>query len=47
MPKAIIVDIPATTDHHKLANELRAEADALKLDISFQHRHIFEALNRI
>ena len=41
------VDVPATTDHRSLENELRAEAAALDLDISFQHRNIFEALNRI
>ena len=41
------VDIPATIDQKQLRNDLRVEADALDLDISIQHRHIFEALNRI
>jgi glycine cleavage system transcriptional repressor len=41
------VDIPATVDQKILRRALRAEAEALDLEISIQHRHIFEALNRI
>lgn len=41
------VDIPPTTDPILLRNDLRARAAALDLTISIQHRHIFEALNRI
>ena len=41
------VDVPADVDPRQLRSELKAEAAALNLDISIQHRHIFEALNRI
>ncbi|HDI59715.1 MAG TPA: ACT domain-containing protein [Desulfobacteraceae bacterium] len=41
------VDIPADVDQKRLRRDLRAEADALDLELSIQHRHIFEALNRI
>ena len=41
------VDIPSTVDQKKLRRDLRREAEALDLDLSIQHRHIFEALNRI
>jgi glycine cleavage system transcriptional repressor len=41
------VDIPADVDQKRLRRDLRAEAEALDLEISIQHRHIFEALNRI
>jgi glycine cleavage system transcriptional repressor len=41
------VDVPAAMDQQILANELRAKADSLHLEISIQHRNIFEAINRI
>jgi len=41
------VDIPASVDQQALANELRVKAERLHLDISIQHRNIFEAINRI
>ncbi len=41
------VDIPAHTDHQTLYSELREKAASLGLEISIQHRRIFEALNRI
>jgi len=41
------VDVPAAVDQQALANELRAKAEGLHLEISIQHRNIFEAINRI
>ena len=41
------VDIPASTDQSRLRSDLRTRAADLDLTISIQHRHIFEALNRI
>ncbi len=41
------VDIPAGVDQKQLCADLRAKAAELDLEISIQHRHIFEALNRI
>jgi glycine cleavage system transcriptional repressor len=41
------VDVPADIDQKRLRADLRAEAAELDLEISIQHRHIFEALNRI
>ena len=41
------VDVPGTTDQQRLQQDLREKAAGLDLTISIQHRHIFEALNRI
>ncbi len=41
------VDIPSDTDHQALYRELREKAASLGLEISIQHRRIFETLNRI
>lgn len=41
------VDIPGTADHQALRRELREKAQALSLDISIQHKLIFEAINRV
>jgi glycine cleavage system transcriptional repressor len=41
------VDVPGTTDQQTLANELRDKAESLHLEISLQHRNIFEAIHRI
>jgi glycine cleavage system transcriptional repressor len=41
------VDVPAATDQQALATELRNKAESLHLEISIQHRNIFEAINRI
>jgi glycine cleavage system transcriptional repressor len=41
------VDIPRAVDLQTLAQDLRDKAADLKLDISIQHRHIFEVLHRI
>ena len=41
------VDVPIDVDQHALCGDLRNTADHLGLDISIQHRNIFEAINRI
>lgn len=41
------VDIPIDTDQQALYRDLREKAESLKLDISIQHRNIFETINRI
>ncbi len=41
------VDIPEDTDQQTLFNELRQKGADLRLQVSIQHRDIFEALNRI
>jgi glycine cleavage system transcriptional repressor len=41
------VDVPVATDQQALATELRDKAESLHLEISIQHRNIFEAINRI
>ncbi len=41
------VDIPLTVDRGALQTDLRAKAAELSLDISIQHRNVFEAINRI
>ncbi len=41
------VDIPAETDQKALEDELREKAGELGLEISIQHRKIFETMNRI
>ena len=41
------VDVPIDVDQHALCGDLRNTADRLGLDISIQHRNIFEAINRI
>nr|WDE41620.1 hypothetical protein [uncultured bacterium] len=41
------VDIPNDADHPVLRKELREKAGALSLDISIQHKRIFEAINRV
>ncbi len=41
------VDVPLAIDQQALAHELRAKAEALHLDISIQHRDIFETLHHI
>ena len=41
------VDIPSTTDQAALRADLRRVAEKLDLQISIQHRRVFEALNRI
>jgi glycine cleavage system transcriptional repressor len=41
------VDLPAGFDHQALAQDLRAMAEAFHLEISIQHRNIFEAIHRI
>ena len=41
------VDIPGDADHQALRRELREKARGLSLDISIQHKLIFEAINRV
>ena len=41
------VDVPASADQHVLDIDLRQRATSLGLEISIQHRRIFEAINRI
>jgi glycine cleavage system transcriptional repressor len=41
------VDVPKAVDLQILAQDLRDKAADLQLDISIQHRHIFEVLHRI
>jgi glycine cleavage system transcriptional repressor len=41
------VDIPIETDQQALREALREKARALSLDISIQHKRIFEAINRV
>ena len=41
------VDVPINVDQQSLCKDLRDTADRLGLDISIQHRNIFEAINRI
>jgi len=41
------VDIPAETDQQAFRDALHKKAEELGLDLSLQHRNIFEAINRI
>lgn len=41
------VSIPFRADHEELRKALRAKAQELSLEISIQHRNIFESMNRI
>jgi glycine cleavage system transcriptional repressor len=41
------VDVPGTIDQQAFARELRSRAETLQLDLSIQHRNIFESIHRI
>jgi glycine cleavage system transcriptional repressor len=41
------VDVPVSVDQQSFARDLNARAESLQLDLSMQHRYIFEALHRI
>ena len=41
------VDVPIDIDQNSFYRDLREKAKALALDISIQHRNIFESINRI
>jgi glycine cleavage system transcriptional repressor len=41
------VDIPAHIDQNSFYRDLRKTAESLALNISIQHRNIFESINRI
>lgn len=40
-------DLPVDIDHQALRRDLRAKGSELQLEISMQHKNIFEAINRI
>ena len=41
------VDVPLEIDQHAFRKSLRKKADDLGLDLSIQHRNIFEAIHRV
>jgi glycine cleavage system transcriptional repressor len=41
------VDVPLDMDQQKLRQALQVKAQELELQISIQHKNIFEAINRI
>jgi glycine cleavage system transcriptional repressor len=41
------VDIPVGIDLNDFCRDLRNKAEGLALDLSIQHRNIFESINRI
>ncbi len=41
------VDVPLDIDQHAFREALRNKADSLSLDLSIQHRNIFEAIHRV
>lgn len=41
------VDIPFDTDQQSLRSDLKAKGAGLNLEINFQHKNIFEAMNRL
>lgn len=41
------IDIPTGVDFQIFSNRLREKADSLNLDISIQHKNIFDMINRI
>ena len=41
------VDVPLDTDQKELRQALSEKADELNLNISIQHKNIFEAMNRV
>ena len=41
------VDVPLAIDQHAFRDSLRKKADNLGLDLSIQHRNIFEAIHRM
>ena len=41
------VDVPNSVDMNALRRTLRVKADQLNLEINFQHKSIFEAINRV
>lgn len=50
LPSAVIiyeVDVPVGIDHHAFRQALRDRAEELGLELSIQHRDIFEAIHRV
>jgi len=41
------VDVPGEIDHVTFREALHSRAEELGLDLTLQHRHIFEAINRV
>ena len=41
------VDIPIDVDQQRLRSDLKAKGNELNLEVNFQHKNIFEAMNRI
>jgi glycine cleavage system transcriptional repressor len=41
------VDVPVEIEHHAFRRDLRERAEELGLDLSLQHRDIFEAIHRV
>lgn len=41
------IDIPSGVDFQKFSDSVREKADSLDLDISIQHKNIFDMINRI
>lgn len=41
------LEVPADKDHLKLAEKLRARAEEINLDLTIQHKNIFDTVNRI
>lgn len=41
------LEVPANTDHQKLAEKLKSKAAEVNLDLTIQHKNIFDKVNRI
>ncbi len=41
------IDIPSGVDHQKFSNSLKKKAEKLGLELSIQHKNIFDMINRI
>lgn len=41
------IDIPETVDHSEFSERLRKKAETLGLDLTLQHKNIFDMVNRI
>lgn len=41
------IDIPVDIDHHQFSDSLRKKASELGLELSIQHKNIFDMVNRI
>ncbi len=41
------VDIPLDVDHQRLRSDLKSKGNELNLEVNFQHKNIFKAMNRL